>query len=165
MTLPRYIFTVLLLASVFRLAADSSNPWPEGATPALCYFYKNASGPVTVEADSILCLAGRLLAGCDSRYRLAVPDSLIGFIKTDGLCLELTFAQEFVLSVREPPKYLIRKILIPCSGLYSTDEANATPIIFLGREAYFSGPVGNSEGLPLRDRLAELLRLSLPRKD
>ncbi len=72
-------------------------------------------------------------------------------------CLELVFTEAWTVRTLEPPLYRIDRILIPFDGLYATDTSSAAAVIFLGNGTYFSGPLGNSSGLPLRAKLHKSL--------
>jgi hypothetical protein len=156
-----YLKAALLLLAAWTvsycLAAESE--------PAeLRYYLLGKSVQIRANADSILQNVNRLVVGCDTRYRLAVDSNFIESLLKNETCLEILYPSEFVLSTLEPPKYRISKILIPFTGLYATDEKSNAPVIYLGNEEYFSGPIGNSQGLDLRRRIKALLKASEPEK-
>ncbi len=149
------LLLLLFISGGYLLRAE------EYRNPVMLYHDQGKVIRLEAETDSLFSAAIVFLKGCDLRYRMAVSDSLITWMKKHTACLEILYNRELTVRPLEPPAYRIDRLLIPVNGVYATDHDSKAAVIFLGNRHYFSGPIGNSRGLPIRQEMQRLVALAL----
>jgi len=98
-----------------------------------------------------------LVAGTDDMLRLLVDKKRINELKNTEIGVELVFSNKIVLSTEKMGKYEVDKLFIPFTGDFIGNDDDTMATIFLANGAYISGPLRNSKGLKMVNRIREII--------
>lgn len=98
-----------------------------------------------------------LVAGSDDMLRLLVDKKRINELKNTEIGVELVFPHKLMLSSKKMGEFEVDKLFIPFSGEFVGKGDDTMSTIFLANGAYISGPLRNSKGLKMVNRLKEII--------
>jgi len=102
-------------------------------------------------------LINELILGTDDMLRLLVSQDRIDQLKKEASGIEVSFKDDIRLHSEEMGDHDVDKILIPFSGEFVGDYNDSMATIFLAKNGYISGPLRNTNGLPIVNEIKELL--------
>jgi len=117
---------------------------------------------VTIESKSereeMESLVTELVKGTDDMLRLLVDKIRINELKNTEIGVEIVFPKKVMLTSTKMGKYEVDKLFIPFTGDFIGNGEDTMTTIFLANGAYISGPLRNSKGLKIVDRIKEIIQ-------
>lgn len=98
-----------------------------------------------------------LVAETDDMLRLLVDKKKINELKNTEIGVEIIFSKKLILTSKKIGEFEVDKLYIPFTGEFVGKGDDTMATIFLANGAYISGPLRNSKGLKLVDRIKAII--------